>query len=132
MQVTQQQPVQARSLPPFREHIHGTAAGARPGPGPRAQVGVARVLLLALALSLPAPITAQIRTTVQARARVLAVGPSRDAIAAGVGAAAVGQTVVRSSLATIRVSPSSAQAVVAADRFQRRRPLAVRIDFLRN
>jgi hypothetical protein len=63
---------------------------------------------------------------------VLSVGPSRDAIRAGLGAARAGQTADRSSLATIRIISSPPDDGLAADKFRRPRLVVLRIDFLRN
>jgi len=66
------------------------------------------------------------------RARVLAVGPSREGIAAGLGAALVGRTAAHSSLATVRISSPPGEALDSDEGFRRRRPTVMRIDFLRN
>jgi len=132
MQVIRKQRVPGQTLPPLRGPHHAAELGARLGFGRRTLLGVSGVVLLTLTLSLAAPLTAQVRAVARVQARVLAVGPSREALTAGLGAAKVGQVAARSSLATVRISPSPAAEVIAADRFRRRPRTLVRIDFLRN
>jgi len=90
------------------------------------------VVAVALLLLLAAPVSAQTVSYIQAQARVLPVGPSREALAAGRRALASGRSEARSDLAIVRVLPLSSVPTAGGGLFRRRRGSLVRIEFLRN
>jgi len=99
----------------------------------KAAAGPSRaVVIAALLLLLAAPLSAQTVSYIQAQARVLPVGPSREALAAGTRALASGRPEARSELATVRVLPLTSMLVGRGGLIRRRTGSLVRIDFLRN
>jgi hypothetical protein len=99
----------------------------RAAPGPLRAAAFGAILLL-----LAAPVSAQTVSYIQAQARVLPVGPSRDALEAGARALASGRSGAQSALANVQVLPVASELAARGGLFRRRVGSLVRIDFLRN
>lgn len=111
---------------------HRRRAGPDPGPvRPPFRKGIIAGCLAHLVL-LAAPLTAQTVSSLPVRARVVEVGPSREALAAGGRALAVGRPRVNSRLATVVITPLASAPLAGGGLFRRRAGSTIRIDFLRN